>query len=174
MLTHSCQHMNSSVHQQPSVTCPFCRRNFTTATGVAHHLERGSCPNARSANRDTILAELRKRDTNHVITKKMLTYYPASTWSATTETWNGDFYECYLCHREFTQLRSLNQHLSSDAHRENVYHCINRGRCAKDFKTLAALFNHLESESCGATRFEQVRKNVNGMFNSSRMITFVG
>lgn len=164
--------MNSHIHQQANVACPFCRRKFTTATGVAHHLERGSCPNAPSANRDTILTEIRRRDPNHIITKKLLTYHPASTWSATNDTWNGDFFECYLCHREFTQLCGLNQHLNSDAHREKVYHCTNRGRCGKEFKSLASLFNHLESESCGAMRFETVKEKANMLFNSSRMIGF--
>lgn len=38
--------------------------------------------------------------------------------------------------------------------------------------SLAALCNHLESESCAFMRFEQVQERVKGVFTSSRMISF--
>ncbi|KAF2655846.1 hypothetical protein K491DRAFT_562853, partial [Lophiostoma macrostomum CBS 122681] len=167
------QHLNSSTHRGTSITCPFCKRSFATATGITHHLETGSCPNARNLNHATILAEIRKRDPNHLITKKLLTYHSpsSSTIQATSSTWNGDGYECYLCHREFNSLSALNQHVNSPAHRQKVYHCPGRG-CGRDFVSLAALFNHLESESCGAVRFEAVQRNVGGFLQGNRLIAF--
>lgn len=162
------------MHRKDNITCPFCKRGFVTATGVTHHLETGSCPNARSLNRDTILAEIRRRDPGHLITKKLLTHPDSSsTITATRASWNpyrGE-YECYLCHKGFGELQSLNQHVNSPAHREKVYHCPGRG-CAKEFRALAPLFNHLESESCGAVRFDAVQRNVGGFLSGQRMIGF--
>jgi hypothetical protein len=66
---------------------------------------------------------------------------------------------------------SLNSHLNSPAHREKVYHCPGRG-CGKEFRALAPLFNHLESESCGAVRFETVQRNVGGILGGNRLIAF--
>jgi hypothetical protein len=52
-----------------------------------------------------------------------------------------------------------------------IYHCPSF-TCGKEFVTLAALFNHLESESCGFTKFMRVQRSVDGFFNASRAITF--
>ncbi|KAF1959877.1 hypothetical protein CC80DRAFT_514305 [Byssothecium circinans] len=170
------QHMYSNIHRGSNIACPFCRRGFTTATGVTTHLETGSCPNARNVNHASILAEIRRRDPNHLLTKKLLTYPSSSspaTITATSASYNHhtDRYECYLCHRGFTQLIDLNQHVNSPAHRQHVYHCPGRG-CIKEFKALAGLFNHLESETCGAVRFEAVQRNVTGFDGGRRLIGF--
>jgi hypothetical protein len=166
--------MTSSIHRGTPLSCPFCKRAFTTATGVTTHLESGSCPNATSLNHATILQEIRKRDPNHLITKKLLTY-PTSTSSitATAAAWNGYCYECYLCHRGFGSLTALNQHVNSPAHvsKDKVYHCPGRG-CPREFSRLASLFNHLESETCGAVKFESVQRNVEGFLTGKRLIGF--
>ncbi|KAF1999664.1 hypothetical protein P154DRAFT_436713 [Amniculicola lignicola CBS 123094] len=167
------QHMNSSIHRGANIACPFCKRGFATATGVTHHLETGSCPNAPSLNRETIYNEIRKRDPNHVITKKLLTYPGpgSSTVEVTNRCWNGFNYECYLCDKEFATLQAVNQHVNSPAHKQKVYHCPGRG-CAKEFMSLASLFNHLESESCGAVKFESVQRNVGSFLTGRRTIGF--
>jgi hypothetical protein len=76
-----------------------------------------------------------------------------------------------MCHREFGSLQALNQHVNSPAHREKVYHCPGR-TCSKDFTALASLFNHLESEVCGAVRFEAVQRNVGNFLDGRRLISF--
>ncbi|KAF1974899.1 hypothetical protein BU23DRAFT_92957 [Bimuria novae-zelandiae CBS 107.79] len=167
-------HLNSKVHKGDGLGCPFCRRAFTTATGIAHHLETGSCPNARNIDHASILRELRRRDPHHVITKKLLTH-PSSTPTDTTvtpECWNGYGYECYICHSEFTTLRGLHQHVNSAVHRQKVYHCPGR-TCHKEFTSLAGLFNHLESETCGTVRFDTVQRNV-GHFLNGRSDNAIG
>ncbi|KAH7139334.1 hypothetical protein B0J11DRAFT_41243 [Dendryphion nanum] len=169
------QHLNSSIHRGSNISCPFCKKGFVTATGVAHHLERGSCPNAPNVNHETILREIRKRDPNHLITKKLLTYHDSSfaTLEPTDHCWNGSFWECYLCHGEFKEWHGLKQHLNSPKHRQKTYHCPGKVSCGKEFTSLAALFNHLESESCGAMRFETVQRNVGGILSGGRkMIAF--
>lgn len=159
------QHMRSRIHQGVNVTCPFCRTGFTTASGVSHHLETGSCPSARGLNRENIYRELRRRDPNGAITGRLLEYPTERSLSASWDpvsAWNGhDGYECYLCHRVFSAPQGLRQHITSAVHATRLYHCPNsRGRCVKTFPSLAAMFNHLESESCGYIRFEAVGKNV--------------
>ncbi|UPX14579.1 uncharacterized protein EKO05_0005057 [Ascochyta rabiei] len=168
------QHMNSNIHRGTDITCPFCKRNFATATGVTHHLETGSCKNARSLNRDTILSEIRRRDQSHIITKKFITFHPTeSSITATSASWNPHLgmYECYLCHKAFRELKSLNAHVNSPAHKEKVYHCPGRA-CGREFRALAALFNHLESETCGTARFNDVQRNVEGILTGQGRIGF--
>ncbi|KAB8235671.1 hypothetical protein ETB97_010219 [Aspergillus alliaceus] len=168
-------HLNSKVHRGRNISCPFCKDGHTAASGLAHHLERGSCPNAPTLNRDTILRILRERDPNGLITNRHIKWHKedACQYSATEYAFNGNGWECYLCHREFRTATSLNQHLNSMAHKQKVYHCPNlKGRCAKQFTTLAALFNHLESESCSFMRFEKVQQQAGNILQGRRAITF--
>lgn len=166
--------MNSRVHRGARIGCPFCKRKFVTASGLSHHLETGSCKDAPVLNRNTIHRMVRERDPNGVITMKQIEWLEQNTeYMFTDQAWNGSSWECYLCHREFAASGSLNSHLNSPAHQEKVYHCPNaRGRCAREFVTLAALFNHLESESCSFMRFEKVQQHVGNVLNGNRMISF--
>jgi hypothetical protein len=109
-----------------------------------------------------------------VITKKLLTYHDTSSSiiaSSASYNYNRSCYECYLCHKGFEQLESLNQHLNSPVHKEKAYHCPGRA-CGGEFSALAALFNHLESESCGTVRFDAVQRNVGGILSGKKMIGF--
>ncbi|KAF2173361.1 hypothetical protein M409DRAFT_15646 [Zasmidium cellare ATCC 36951] len=167
------QHLNSSTHRAGSIHCPFCSKPHTTASGIVHHLETNSCPNAKNLNRQKIYEIINRSDTRGVITNKQLTWHSEQNGDhiASTATWNGRQYECYLCHRGYNTLRSLNQHLDSPAHKQKIYHCFGRA-CSKQFTALAQLFNHLESESCGATRFNVVQQNASDILTGRRMIAF--
>ena len=169
LLTWTCpQHLHSRTHQGTNVPCPFCKRGFTTASGVSHHLETGSCPNTRGIDRESIFKALRQRDPNGMITNNLLEWHGES-WS-TQNAWNGDEYECYLCHREFAAQQHLDQHLKSPAHLQEIYHCPNKLRCGSQFKTLASMFNHLESESCGFIKFNGVQKNVGNFLSGQQKL----
>ncbi|KAK4560635.1 hypothetical protein LTR86_005213 [Recurvomyces mirabilis] len=163
-------HLNSKIHRGSNIICPFCKVGHTIASGLCHHLETGSCPNATGLNHDTITRIIRERDPNSITTNKQLTYYQ-TTYEVNDNTWNGRSWECYLCHRTFVKHSGLNQHLNSAVHKQKVYHCPNRG-CRKDFVSLAALFNHLESESCSFMRFETVQKHVGQVLTGNRLIAF--
>ena len=145
-----------------------------TASGVAHHLETGSCPNNPGIDRNTIHKAIRQRDPHGIITHNELEWHgeiETELWDP-ERAWNGQDYECYLCHREFSALQSLKQHVNSPAHQQKIYHCPNRN-CAHSFVSLAAMFNHLESESCGFMRFEKVQQRVAGIFTGrQRLIGF--
>lgn len=41
-----------------------------------------------------------------------------------------------------------------------------------DFKSLAGIINHLESESCGYTRFETVQNKIGELVSGNRRIAF--
>jgi len=51
-----------------------------------------------------------------------------------------------------------------------LYHCPNNA-CRKDFKNLASIVNHLESESCGYLRFDAVQKKMANLTNG-RLLKF--
>jgi hypothetical protein len=170
-LRRDVKHLNSRIHQGAAVACPFCERGFTSASGVSHHLETGSCPKATNLNRDTIYNSIRARDTQGVITMKQLEWN--SEFVATERSFNGYNYVCFICRREFSTLVDLNKHLKSPVHQQKLYHCPNRRGCGKEFVSLAAMFNHLESESCGFIRFGQVNDRVSGMLTGrQRFIAF--
>jgi hypothetical protein len=116
------QHLDSRIHQGRKVTCPFCKRNFATASGVSHHLEGGSCKTAPGFNRENIYRFLRQKDGNGFITNNLLEWRQGETRSA-GNAWNGNGYERYLCHRQFTPSTGLNNHLKSPTHMQELYHC---------------------------------------------------
>ncbi|KAJ2982170.1 hypothetical protein NUW58_g6499 [Xylaria curta] len=166
-------HLNSRIHCDYQIQCPFCKKSHPTATGVAYHLESGSCPNAAGLNRDTLYKFVRNKDPGGIITKNLIGWSGEKQYEANDRSYNysRQGWECYLCNRLFGSLPSLNQHLNSPTHQQSLYHCPNRG-CRGDFKTLAAIINHLESESCGYIRFEKVQQGIQNVIGGDRLITF--
>ncbi|KAM0278704.1 hypothetical protein ACHAQH_004997 [Verticillium albo-atrum] len=166
------QHLRSGIHVGANLPCPFCQKGFAVATGVAHHLESGACPKA-PLDRDQVFRAIARYDQNGQFTKKLINYHGAVTYEASDMAYNHhvDAWECYLCHKVFRTKTSLNQHLRSPTHQQALYHCPSL-RCRKDFATVAALFNHLESEACGAMRFEEVQEQARVMMNPNRLLRY--
>lgn len=162
------QHRRSRVHLGNPIACIFCKVGFATATGVMHHYERGACPKARNLNRQQIFDIMKERDPKGYVTKLLL-QYDSSSYHATEGAWNGRAYECPTCRREFGTKKSLDQHLQG-AHMQVLYHCPHRPRCRKEFTTLAAAVNHLESESCGFMTFKQVQNTMGDLVGSNRLL----
>jgi hypothetical protein len=131
-----------------------------------------ACANARHLNRQTVYDTVREQDPGGTFTKHLLSWEDEGAQYIVNEnSWNGDAYECYICHREFRNLHGLNQHLNSAAHRQSLYHCPQR-TCRQDFKTLAAFTNHLESEACGYMRFDSVQRQMSGLVSSARRLAY--
>ncbi|KAI1397047.1 hypothetical protein F4819DRAFT_473284 [Hypoxylon fuscum] len=165
-------HLNSRVHRGKNLACPFCKQNYTTATGLAHHLERGACPKAPFLDQDEVYRLVRRKDPSGLFSKNLIGWEGSEKYKATALAWNGRAYECFICHRQFSQLHSLDQHVSSPTHQQNLYHCPKRNTCGREFTTLAALMSHLESESCGYTKFENVQRATRSIMSGDRLITF--
>lgn len=167
------KHQHSRVHMGGSIDCPFCKIAFTTASGVIIHLESGSC--SSGLNRTQINDAVRRLDRNNVITRPMITMpghkHKDDEIYATVLSWDGRSYRCYLCSKGFTSLKGLNSHLQSGAHEQPIYRCPKDG-CARPFRMLSGLVQHVESEICGLMRFDQVQKQArNGIQNMiGRMI----
>ncbi|KAI2673396.1 transcriptional regulator family: C2H2 zinc finger [Penicillium roqueforti] len=171
------QHLNSKIHRGTNIACPFCRVGFVTASGVSHHLESGACPQAQGLNRDRIHRIIQQLDPNGIVCKKQIAWHGEHeqdmTYLVTDNAWNGSCWVCYLCKKGFNSPKALGSHVNSPVHNEKVYHCLKRG-CPKEFHSLASLFNHLESESCGFIRFEgvqQVHRQLNDAIMGRRTIT---
>ncbi|KAI1503082.1 hypothetical protein F5X99DRAFT_133938 [Biscogniauxia marginata] len=165
-------HLNSRIHRGTNMQCPFCKAGYATATGLTHHLESGACPNASSLNRDELYKAIRRKDPNGLISKNLIGWNGSPVYEASPNAWNGFAWECYFCHRQYNTRESLNQHLGSPAHHQKLYHCPNRGICSREFTSFAALMNHLESESCGYTRFEDVQRSAKDIISGDRRIAF--
>lgn len=169
------QHLNSKIHRGTNLPCPFCKANYTSASGFFHHLERGACPKAPSLNRERILKIVRERDPHGRITNKQIEWHKETRieYAASDQAFNHNrnCWECYLCHKGFRARADLNRHLNSSTHKQNVYHCPNI-RCGKQCVTLAALFNHLESESCAFMKFAKVQQHVDSVIQSGKLIAF--
>jgi len=82
---------------------------------MVHHVESSACPRAPNIGRDEIYKIIRAKDPKGVMSKKLLGWKEESNfqYEATEKSWNGWAYECYLCHRTFSTLHGINQHLSS-------------------------------------------------------------
>ncbi|QSZ31031.1 hypothetical protein DSL72_000592 [Monilinia vaccinii-corymbosi] len=155
------QHQRSKIHMGSSMKCPFCPTKYPTASALIIHLESGTCRSG--IDRARINAEIRRLDRNHVITTRQIEYptFSASTNIASERSWNGYYYECTLCNAEFVTLMRLNAHLRSPVHDQKMYRCPGP-RCGKDFRLLSGLVQHVESESCGVMRFENVQREARG------------
>ncbi|KAG1779623.1 hypothetical protein EV702DRAFT_1178305 [Suillus placidus] len=86
------------------------------------------------------------------------------------QSWNGQAYECVLCHTQFRALMDLNRHLASPRHQEKVYRCP-LSTCQAHFVSLSGLCQHIESERCGVTRFKAVQDAMNNLFAGVARIT---
>ncbi|PHH90137.1 hypothetical protein CDD83_4419 [Cordyceps sp. RAO-2017] len=164
-------HLRSHAHRGRPVECPFCRRHFAAAAGLTNHLETGACTHAADLDRDAMYRFVRRKDPCGLLSKDLVGWDGSDEYRASDRAWNGAAYECYLCHREFALLAGLNQHLNSPRHQQPLYHCPNQN-CCMDFRSLAAIINHLESEACGCTRFDTVQRKIGDLVTGDRMITF--
>lgn len=151
--------MRSQKHVSKELKCTTqdCGMRFTSPANLALHLDQGNCVsgmNYRKVNESIV-----RYDRNNIITNlaRLITgsfsYNATTGYTATQRCWNGCAYECYLCNRKFTQLQHLNQHLNSPRHEEKLYRCP-REDCGKEFSTLSAIMQHVESQSCEAYRFQ--------------------
>lgn len=144
-----------------------CETVFATPAQMTMHLDTGSC--ASGLNRHKINTLAVTYDRNNVITNpsrllenSIRTMVTTNFYFASALTWNGKSYECYLCHQKFKELPRLNAHLNSPRHDEKMYRCP-RSDCLREFTTLSAIMQHVESKCCKAHRFKEVENVWRGL-----------
>ncbi|KAJ7146599.1 hypothetical protein C8R44DRAFT_757860 [Mycena epipterygia] len=168
-------HLNSAIHRPKDVPCPGkgCGLAFVSRSALILHLEAGTC--ASGADRQTVDRYVRQYDTNNIITDpaRLLTGGADGSdvkYYATSASWNGSAYECYLCHGGYRSLAALNQHLASPRHQDKIYVCP-LTTCQNHFPTLSALCQHIESGSCGVTKFKVVQNTMDDLVGKMRRLT---
>lgn len=144
------------------------------ASAIAQHIESGACH--QSINRHTVTRAIHelgiiptisidRRITggNTHVTRAITTY------SATERAFNSrlNAYECYLCHKLFSSLNSLNTHLDSPAHDSKEFKC---PKCRKQYSLISGLVQHIESEVCGLARFKGVQDQMQDLTGSFRRL----
>lgn len=152
-----------------------CNRRFKLAGGLISHLESGACKSGVTREQvNQIAVELDK--TNVVTNPARLVQGPdgpaaprrAITSLATSLSFNGKGFECFLCHREFEALRGLNDHLASAVHDDKIYMCPKQWEgCGKEFSALSVLCHHVESQKCGIRRFNAPMQEVVSSMSSA-------
>lgn len=139
-------HFRSSIHKPANLYCvgKDCKRSFITEAALVLHCESGSCSsgvNRQNINPTGFLCDSPSSERGAV-------------WP-TLRCWNGDAYECILCHHEFRTLPALDSHLQSLVHEQSMCRCPPRqGGCNQEFRTWSGLFQHVESECCGVRRLQ--------------------
>lgn len=162
-------HLNSKKHRIASYPCfgaPRCDRMFISVSDAILHIENGRCESGLTGV--TLRRAVVRVDRNNVITNpaRMIGYNGGTvTQQIATERARNQsgFYECALCHNEYTSLRALNSHYNSNAHAEKVFRCPNRQGCRKEFGTLSGVIQHIEDGYCGARGSQHVQENVSDL-----------
>ncbi|KAL2260050.1 hypothetical protein VTK26DRAFT_6079 [Humicola hyalothermophila] len=167
-------HLQSRAHRGAQMPCLFCMKCFATAGAVTRHLEENECPRAPFINRDKVYKIIRAKDPYGTISKSLLSGQGSDQYQASGDWfWNGYAYEWHPYPSEFSQLQGHNQHLNSPDHQEDqdLYHCPNRA-CRMDSKTLAGVINHLESETCGFMRLDDVQMTMGNLLGNGCLPMF--
>jgi hypothetical protein len=163
----------AAVHKSRRVSCFVCPKGFNAPSAIAHHLESGR----HGINRRQVTAAIQALNIVPTISLNRRIKAPGSTsvstfirYYATPRAFNGFAYECHICHSTFRSLFSLTSHLNSPAHDVDQFKC---PRCAKHFKLISALLQHIESGSCGLARFQQIMHHFKNMIaRFSRALKF--
>ncbi|KAF4616629.1 hypothetical protein D9613_008794 [Agrocybe pediades] len=136
-------------------TCFVCPSSFLSPSAVAHHLESGR---HEHLTRHHITAAVKALDIVPQITVRQITGpvtppAPIVVHEATSSTWNGSEFQCFLCPKGFASLGGLNSHLNSAAHDEKEFKC---PKCSRHFTLISALVQHLESHTCGLAQADEI------------------
>jgi Zinc-finger double-stranded RNA-binding/Zinc-finger of C2H2 type len=172
------QHLLSNLHKPSTLICPGrgCNRSFSSPARLVLHFESGTCPSGMT--REELNRLVVRADRNNVITNSSrLLCGPsgceppatAKLW-ATSRSYNGEAYECFLCHATYRTLAGLNQHLQSPRHESRIYRCP-KSDCGNEFVALSALCQHVEGGSCGVRMFREVRNVMDSLTRGFTAIT---
>lgn len=123
-------------HTCPPLRCAYCPTRFPRRALLIAHYESGTC-----RTRLTSLLHPPGLATPAIATQR--------SWNARTSR-----YKCYLCKTDllgFMHLHELNEHLASGVHDAVAYRCPYYD-CARAFRTLSGMVQHVEMRVCGCMR----------------------
>jgi hypothetical protein len=177
---HLENHLASSIHRPKDLKClgRECNKMFISISALTQHLESGACnSNFTRASVNRLAVRL---DGNNVITNPNRLIRgpdgyntpPSTLPYATQNSWNGNFYECFLCYSEFRKLSALNRHLQSPRHEDSIYRCPNVDGCGREFTVLSGLCHHVEKDRCGVQRFQYAKKAMESLVVGLRRVEF--
>ncbi|EEY19413.1 conserved hypothetical protein [Verticillium alfalfae VaMs.102] len=165
------QHMNALGHRFPSTNA-----THVTVISTARRM-RPSTWTHRATGGTSAFAP-RKCPVNSVSTSSAILNNTRWTTTATVahvtdRAYNNliNAWETDLCHQVFNLRSSLNQHLNSPAPQQALYHCP-KHEMPQEVCNAGALFNRLESETCGAMRFDDVERHAQAMLNPDRLLNY--
>ncbi|KAL2268443.1 hypothetical protein VTJ83DRAFT_3289 [Remersonia thermophila] len=132
-----------------------------------------TCEARPDLNDEKLFAMVRAKDKLNILTKDL--QGDNAPPSAQTKMAEGMFRQgwhwCSLCPRRFKDLKALQQHMASAAHRPNLYRCPSQW-CTAEFKKLSAVINHLESGACGYVKPRQVHKFVRDILTKKNRVIY--
>ncbi|TFK29516.1 hypothetical protein FA15DRAFT_582328, partial [Coprinopsis marcescibilis] len=162
-------HSRSLAHVNRHIPCRVsgCEKHLKSPSGVAHHLESNV---HNHIHRNAVTAAAQTIDIIPAISLKNriagdgIGTAPATVTSyvATAAAWNGKHFECFLCHRGFKELQSLNQHLNSASHDGDEFKCPN-AKCGRSFTLISGFVQHLESRSCKLADIKRIQEHFNDL-----------
>ena len=132
--------------------CGVCGRAFATSHGLIAHTE-ASHGGRGAVHRGVRMWEDARQQAGELTTGKSAGNY---AYEVDSDDYDPDYDEwtCSICFRGFNTRRALEQHLNSGVHEESLYQC--QG-CAKTFKSLASLNQHVSMTGCSMRSARQVR-----------------
>ncbi|KAF4616397.1 hypothetical protein D9613_008866 [Agrocybe pediades] len=136
-------------------TCLLCPSSFHSPSAVAQHLESGC---HAKFTRHHITAAVKSMSivpqiTVHQITGPVPPPKQVVVPKATTSSWNGTQFQCFMCSRGFKSLVQLNNHLRSPVHDQKEFKC---PKCKTKFALISGLVQHLESHTCGLSDADEI------------------
>ncbi|KAG9258907.1 uncharacterized protein F5Z01DRAFT_669642 [Emericellopsis atlantica] len=156
-------HVATSLPGQP-VQCPFCPYGHDRVSAVLMHLERGNCPGIYPKRSDIFNAVCLCDDMGTITNLKLHQPTRESSWDPKKK-----LFSCALCNRGFQTVGGLADHMNSEFHEFEWYHCPNADGCVSEFGLLSALMAHLEDQACGWKSFKELQEHGHVVLDPMRL-----
>ncbi|KZT26765.1 hypothetical protein NEOLEDRAFT_1062230 [Neolentinus lepideus HHB14362 ss-1] len=151
-------YLKSTIHVGRTIQCIGCPKTFPSLAALTLHLESSSCTSG--INRAKVNAFVRSIDTHHIVTKRLITGPSGSNASvqSTVATEAAWNGTRYECYFCAREFRSL---AALNQHLNSPAHEAKTYKCPHcriEFKCLSGLVQHVESEKCGIIKFPTTKR----------------
>lgn len=137
-------HLRSHIHTPKTFECPNtrCAKAFVSQSALYLHWEANYCPSG--ITRDEICWAALELDRCNIVTRIFGGQGRQSSPQIDTA-------------RAVGSSRNLSQRLQSPRHEDKIFWCPTPYGCGKEFLTLSAICQHIESRSCKVLQSQEVR-----------------